>query len=91
LVIYMGVATAADITEKLIADGVSPDMPVAVLERGTRKGARAMRTLLTDLGDMIARENVKSPAVIVVGDVVVRSDAEDRLRTLAKQVEEAHS
>ena len=31
LVIYMGVATAADITEKLIADGVSPDMPVAVL------------------------------------------------------------
>jgi uroporphyrin-III C-methyltransferase len=91
LVIYMGVATAADITEKLIADGVSPDMPVAVLERGTRTGARAMRTLLTDLGDMIARENVKSPAVIIVGDVVVRSDAEDRLRTLAKQVEEAHS
>ncbi|MEY5007204.1 MAG: hypothetical protein RL764_520 [Pseudomonadota bacterium] len=91
LVIYMGVATAADITEKLIADGVSPDMPVAVLERGTRKGARAMRTLLTDLGDMIAREDVKSPAVIIVGDVVVRSDAEDRLRTLAKQVEEANS
>ena len=91
LVIYMGVATAADITEKLIADGVSPDMPVAVLERGTRKGARAMRTLLTDLGDMIAREDVKSPAVIIVGDVVVRSDAEDRLRTLAKQMEEANS
>lgn len=91
LVIYMGVATAADITEKLIADGVSPDMPVAVLERGTRKGARAIRTLLTDLGDMIAREKVKSPAIIIVGEVVVRSDAEDRLRMLAKQVEEANS
>jgi len=34
---------------------------------------------------------VKSPAVIIVGVVVVRSDAEDRLRTLAKQVEEANS
>ncbi len=87
LVIYMGVATATDIAEKLIMDGVSPAMPVAILERGTRKGARAIRTLLTDLGDMVARENVKSPAIIIIGDVVVRSDAEDRLVTLAKQAE----
>ena len=87
LVIYMGVATAADITEKLIADGVSPDMPVAVLERGTREGARAIRTLLTDLGDMIQREAVQSPAIIVVGDVVMKSDAENRLATYAQQAE----
>ncbi len=91
LVIFLSEATAYDITEKLIADGVSPDMPVAVLERGTRQGARALRTLLTDLGDMIARDGVKSPAVIVVGDVVLRSDAEDRLSALAKQAEETHS
>jgi uroporphyrin-III C-methyltransferase len=83
----MGVATANDIAEKLIADGVTPDMPVAVLERGTRKGARAIRTLLTDLGDMVVRENVKSPAIIIVGEVVVRSDAEDRMVALAKQAE----
>ena len=87
LVIYMGVATADDIAEKLIADGVSPDMPVAVLERGTRTGSRAIRTLLADLGDMIAREGVKSPAIIIVGDVVLRSDAVDRLSTLAQQAE----
>ncbi len=87
LVIYMGVATASDIAEKLIEDGVSPDMPVAVLERGTRKGARAIRTLLTDLGDMIAREGVQSPAIIVVGDVVLKSDAEDKLLGFAKQME----
>jgi uroporphyrin-III C-methyltransferase len=87
LVIYMGVATAADITEKLIADGVSPDMPVAVLERVTRRGSRAIRTLLTDLGDMINREGVASPAIIVVGEVVLKSNAEDRLRSLASSVE----
>jgi uroporphyrin-III C-methyltransferase len=87
LVIYMGVATAQDITDKLIADGVSPDMPVAVLERGTRDGTRAMQTLLTDLGDMIARMGVKSPAIIVVGEVVLRSDATDQLSTFAKQAE----
>ena len=83
LVIYMGVATAADITEKLIADGVSPDMPVAVLERATRSGARAIRTLLTDLGDMIDREGVQSPAIIVVGDVVLKSDALNKFAAFA--------
>jgi uroporphyrin-III C-methyltransferase len=88
LVIYMGVATAADITEKLIADGVSPDTPVAVIERATRSDARAVRTLLTDLGDMIVRENVASPAIIIVGDVVLKSDAENVLRQLTQQVVE---
>lgn len=87
LVIYMGVATAADISDKLIKDGVSPDMPVAVLERGTRKGARAIRTLLDDLGGMIERENVQSPAIIIVGDVVLKSDAEEKLANYAKQAE----
>ena len=88
LVIYMGVATAADITEKLISDGVSPDMPVAVLERVTRKGSRAIRTLLTDLGDMIDREGVASPAIIIVGEVVLKSDAQDKLRAFAEQAEQ---
>jgi uroporphyrin-III C-methyltransferase len=87
LVIYMGVATAQDISDKLISDGVAPDMPVAVLERGTRAGSRAMRTLLADLGGMMAREEVKSPAIIVVGEVVLRSNAEDRLIQFVKQAE----
>jgi uroporphyrin-III C-methyltransferase len=83
LVIYMGVATAADITEKLIADGLSPDTPVAVLERVGRSNPRALRTILTDLGDMIARHKVASPAIIIVGDVVLKSEAEDALNVLA--------
>ena len=87
LVIYMGVATAQDIADKLMNDGVAPDMPVAVLERGTLPGSRALRTLLADLGDLVDREKVKSPAIIVVGEVVLLSDAENRLRTLANRVE----
>jgi uroporphyrin-III C-methyltransferase len=88
LVIYMGVATCPDIADKLMADGVTPDMPVAVLERATLEGGRAMRTLLADLGEMVQREKVQSPAIIVVGEVVLLSDAEDRLRALAMQAEE---
>lgn len=87
LVIYMGVATAADIADKLMADGLSPDTPVAILEKGTRKGSRAMRSLLADLGGLMARERVKSPALIVVGEVVLRSNAEEKLAQWAKQAE----
>lgn len=87
LVIYMGVATAETIADKLMADGVAPDMPVAVLERGTLPGARALRTLLADLGPMVGREGVQSPAVIVVGEVVQLADAEDKLGAWAAAAE----
>jgi len=43
--------------------------------------------LLADLGGMVKREKIISPAIIVVGEVVLLSDAEDRLATLAKQAE----
>ena len=87
LVIYMGVASGDCIADKLMADGLAPDLPVAVLERGTLPGARAMRTVLADLGGLLKRERVVSPAVIVVGEVVLLSDAEDRLATFATQAE----
>lgn len=79
LVIYMGIATAHDISEKLIADGVDPALPVAVLESGGRSSFRAVRSLLADLGDMVARERIKSPALLVIGDVARRGLADDAL------------
>ncbi len=79
LVIYMGLATASAIADKLIADGVSPGLPVAVVERGTTAEARVLRTLLTDLGDLVVREKVASPALIIVGKVAARADALDCL------------
>ncbi|WP_176595283.1 MULTISPECIES: uroporphyrinogen-III C-methyltransferase [Sphingobium] len=85
LVIYMGVATTADIADKLMADGVSPGIPVAVLENGTRADMRTLRTLLADLGDMVTREQVKSPALIVVGDVAAYALAQDVLAAVPAQ------
>jgi uroporphyrin-III C-methyltransferase len=87
LVIYMGVASGGCIADKLMNDGLAPDLPVAVLERGTLPGSRAMRTVLADLGGLIEREKVKSPAIIVVGEVVLLSDAENRLAAFASQAE----
>ncbi len=79
LVIYMGLATAQDIAEKLMGDGLAPQTPVAIIEKATRPDQRVLRSLLADLGDLVARENIVSPALIVVGDVVSEADALDAL------------
>ncbi len=79
LVIYMGLATSNDIAEKLMNDGLSPATPVAVIENATRPEQRVLRSLLADLGDLVSREQVKSPGLIVVGDVVSQADAIDCL------------
>ena len=74
LVIYMGVATADAIAEKLMADGLSPDMPVAVVENAARPEMRVLRGALAGLGSLVASNKVKSPALIVIGEVTGRGD-----------------
>ena len=82
LVIYMGLATADAIAEKLMADGLAPDVPVAVIADATRPTMLVLRGPLAGLGDLVMRHKVKSPALIVIGDVAAEpTDAP--LRALA--------
>ena len=74
LVIYMGVKTAPQIAEKLMADGLAPDMPVAVIENAARPEMRVLRGPLAALPDLVQREAVVSPALIVIGEVTARED-----------------
>lgn len=75
LVIYMGVKTAPMIAEKLMGDGLAPDVPVAVVENANRSEMRVLRAPLAGLPDLVIREQVKSPALIIIGDVTARPDA----------------
>lgn len=75
LVIYMGVKTAPQIAEKLMADGLAPDVPVAVIENAARADMRVVRGPLAGLPDLVIDHAIKSPALIVIGDVTARSDA----------------
>ena len=74
LVIYMGVKTAPQIAEKLMADGLTPDVPVAVIENAARANMRVVRGLLAGLPQLITQHAIKSPALIVIGDVTARDD-----------------
>jgi uroporphyrin-III C-methyltransferase len=73
LVIYMGVATSDAIAEKLMADGLAPDMPVAIIENAARPTMRVLRGALAGLGALVAEHKVKSPALIVIGEVAARA------------------
>ena len=83
LVIYMGVATAEAIAEKLIADGLSPAMPVAVIERATRPDMRVLRSSIAGLAALVDEQRIKSPAVIVIGEVAASPREQQQLRALA--------
>lgn len=84
LVIYMGVKTAPQIAEKLMEDGLAPDMPLAVIENAARPSMRVLRGLLAGLPELVTQQRVKSPALIVIGEVTARDDTQ-----LATLVEEA--
>jgi uroporphyrin-III C-methyltransferase len=86
LVIYMGVSTAPQIAEKLMADGLAPDVPVAVIENAARPQMRVFRGLLAGLPDLVSSKKVKSPALIIIGEVTAREDAE--LKQLALEAPE---
>jgi uroporphyrin-III C-methyltransferase len=85
LVIYMGVKTAPQIAEKLIADGLAPDVPLAVVENAARKTMRVLRGPLAALPELVEHERVKSPALIIIGDVTAREDA--ALETIALEAQ----
>jgi uroporphyrin-III C-methyltransferase len=69
LVIYMGVSGAARIEQGLLSE-LPAATPVAVVQRVSLPGERQLVTTLGDLSAAIAREQLASPAVIVVGDVI---------------------
>jgi uroporphyrin-III C-methyltransferase len=68
-VIYMGVSGAARIESELLS-ALPPTTPVAIVQNATLPNQRHAVTTLAALQATIAGEQLASPSVIVVGDVV---------------------
>ena len=70
LVIYMGITHAEALRARLLAAGVAPGMPVAVIAHATRPEQDAVVATLDDfVAAMHAGGVARSPAIIVVGEV----------------------
>jgi uroporphyrinogen III methyltransferase/synthase len=70
VVVFMGASRLPQIVERLLEAGRSPDTPIAVIERGTLASQRTRVATLATIRARVAEEPVRSPALIVVGEVV---------------------
>jgi len=85
LVVYMGVATAATLSRRLIEAGRPAATPVAVVENASLAAERTVFTTLDDLAAALSRHAVTGPAAIVIGAVV--NHAPGALASLARNAE----
>ncbi|TAM09765.1 MAG: uroporphyrinogen-III C-methyltransferase [Nevskiaceae bacterium] len=74
LVIYMGLSTLPTLCEKLVAAGLPPDWPAAVVENGTQPSQRVLCATLHDLPEKVAAAGVRSASLVIVGEVVKLRD-----------------
>ncbi|QGV81568.1 uroporphyrinogen-III C-methyltransferase [Streptomyces ficellus] len=70
LVVLMGVDKIGAIAEALVAHGKAPDTPLALIQEGTTASQRRVDATLATVADRVRAEDVRPPAVIVIGPVV---------------------
>jgi len=69
LVVLMGVKSLSKICAHLLSQGWPPSTPSAIVESGTTNDERFFKETLNRIADVAAENKVKSPAVIVFGEV----------------------
>ena len=75
LVIYMGLTHMEETVADLRAGGLPPETPAALVENATLPEERVVVATLGTLAEAAAREQVASPALIVVGGIVALREA----------------
>ena len=73
----MGVTSLPQIVGKLLAAGLPPETPAAMIERGTTPSQRVVRSTLGELPDAITAAGVRPPALFVIGPTVDMADELD--------------
>ena len=74
LVFLMGIAALEDICKGLLNGGMDPDMPAAVLQKGTTAGQKRVVATVSTLNAEVDRQGIETPAIIVVGKVCSLAD-----------------
>lgn len=84
IVFFMGVSRIDEIASQLVEHGRDAETPVAVVSWGTYDNQETVVGTLANIGDMVRRQNLKAPALIVVGEVV---QLREKLQWFDKPVE----
>lgn len=73
LVVYMGLSTLPQLVQQLQQHGLPADVPAVAVERGTTAEQRVVFGTLADLQEGIKAVQLKSPTLLIIGQVVALS------------------
>ena len=74
LVLYMGLVGLEKICAQLIAHGQRPDMPVALISKGTTPEQKVVVGTLADIADKVTQHHIQAPTLTIIGEVVSLRD-----------------
>ncbi len=83
LCFYMGVRRLPEIAHNLLAHGMAPDMPLALISEATRPTQKIVITRL-DAAAKMSADQIVQPALVVIGEVV-------RLAGFAQEIPALHA
>lgn len=75
LVVLMGVTALPDFTQRLIAGGLAPTTPAAVIQEGTTARQKLVTGTLADIAAQAIQAGLHAPATTIIGDVVTLQEA----------------
>jgi uroporphyrin-III C-methyltransferase / precorrin-2 dehydrogenase / sirohydrochlorin ferrochelatase len=70
IVVYMGLVGLERVSRELIAHGLAPRTPAAIIQQGTMKGQRVVEGTLAALPNLAIQARLHAPTLIVIGKVV---------------------
>ncbi len=70
IVLLMGVDTLPGICQRLIAAGLAPETPAAVIQDATRESQRTVTGTVGDIAERASAARIRAPATTVIGNVV---------------------
>lgn len=69
-VVLMGTENLEDWSKSLVANGMSPQTPIAVIHRGTTGRQKVAEGTLATIAALAKKEKIVPPALTIIGDVV---------------------
>jgi len=70
IAVYMGINGLEVLSRELIKHGMDEKIPTAVIQQGTTPDQRVFITSLGALPDLVAKEEIKPPSMVIIGAVV---------------------
>ncbi len=89
LVIYMGLANLARISNELLSAGLAPGTPALAVQSGTTPVQQRLLATLGDLPRRVAAAGLSAPLLVVIGRTVSLADELDWYLTSEEQVHAA--